>query len=370
MRRAFPISLLAVLAFVFFRPAFAQVAISVTFAPPALPVYEQPPCPGDGFFWTPGFWAWDADDYDYYWVPGTWVMPPEPGLLWTPAWWGWENGAFLFHDGFWASEVGFYGGINYGFGYFGEGFYGGRWDHDRFYYNRAVWNVNHTKIRNVYEDRTVVVNRNENRVSFNGGQGGTTARPTARDQQAANARHFPPARPQEENRQQARSNPMLRASTNHGKPPVAATTHPGGFKGKGVVAARAAGGPYQQPETRAGHQPGGENRRAGDNAMAAGAAAHARDVHPHTTLDQTAGGTKAHEKYQKQEQKLIEKQNKEHAKLEKQQAKEDHKAAKVANQQKQQQIEQRHQQQTKQMEQRHAEQQERIEPRQNPHQPR
>ncbi len=57
----------------------AQISISVTFAPPALPMYEQPPVPGDGYLWTPGYWAY-ADD-DYYWVPGTWVMPPEAGLL-------------------------------------------------------------------------------------------------------------------------------------------------------------------------------------------------------------------------------------------------------------------------------------------------
>ena len=42
--------------------ALAQVAISVTIAPPELPVYEQPVCPGDGYIWTPGYWAWDGDD--------------------------------------------------------------------------------------------------------------------------------------------------------------------------------------------------------------------------------------------------------------------------------------------------------------------
>lgn len=65
--------------------AFAQFSISVSFAPPELPVYEQPLCPGDGYLWTPGYWADAGDDDGYYWVPGTWVMTPEPGLLWTPA---------------------------------------------------------------------------------------------------------------------------------------------------------------------------------------------------------------------------------------------------------------------------------------------
>ncbi|SRR6266566_2798723 len=50
--------------------SFAQIRISVTFGPPALPVYDQPLCPGDGYLWAPGYWAWDDDDGDYYWVPG------------------------------------------------------------------------------------------------------------------------------------------------------------------------------------------------------------------------------------------------------------------------------------------------------------
>jgi hypothetical protein len=52
--------------------SFAQigVAVSIAFAPPDLPVYEQPLCPGEDYIWTPGYWAY-ADD-DYYWVPGTW----------------------------------------------------------------------------------------------------------------------------------------------------------------------------------------------------------------------------------------------------------------------------------------------------------
>src|SRR5580700_8658181 len=75
----------------------AQVAITVTVAPPELPVYEQPVCPGDDYIWTPGYWGW-ADD-GYYWVPGTWVLAPEPGYLWTPPYWGWNGAAFIFYDG-------------------------------------------------------------------------------------------------------------------------------------------------------------------------------------------------------------------------------------------------------------------------------
>ena len=74
--------------------SFAQVGVSITIAPPALPVYDQPLCPGDGYIWTPGYWAWD--DSEYYWVPGTWVMAPEVGYLWTPGYWGWGDGGYSF----------------------------------------------------------------------------------------------------------------------------------------------------------------------------------------------------------------------------------------------------------------------------------
>ena len=35
--------------------AYAQVSISISFAPPELPVYDQPLCPGEGYLWTPGY---------------------------------------------------------------------------------------------------------------------------------------------------------------------------------------------------------------------------------------------------------------------------------------------------------------------------
>jgi hypothetical protein len=40
----------------------AQI-ISITIAPPALPVYVQPAIPEPGFLWTPGYWAYGPDGY-------------------------------------------------------------------------------------------------------------------------------------------------------------------------------------------------------------------------------------------------------------------------------------------------------------------
>src|ERR1700733_7359040 len=86
--------------------ALGQVGISVniTIAPPALPIYVQPPIPAVGYIWVPGYWAYGDDGY--YWVPGTWIQPPEAGLLWTPGWWGWNNGVYVFNEGYWGPTVG------------------------------------------------------------------------------------------------------------------------------------------------------------------------------------------------------------------------------------------------------------------------
>ena len=76
----------------------------MAFGPPPLPVYEQPLCPDEGYIWTPGYWAYDDDYDDYYWVPGTWVMAPEVGFFWTPGYWGWEGEGFIFHEGYWGPQ--------------------------------------------------------------------------------------------------------------------------------------------------------------------------------------------------------------------------------------------------------------------------
>jgi len=128
--------------------AHAAVFVSVGIAPPAIPVYAQPECPGDGYIWTPGYWAWGPDGY--YWVDGAWVEPPYEDALWTPGWWGWGGGAYLWYPGYWGRTVGYYGGINYGFGYFGTGFYGGYWHGGHFWYNRAYNHFGHGFHGNFY----------------------------------------------------------------------------------------------------------------------------------------------------------------------------------------------------------------------------
>jgi hypothetical protein len=211
------------------------VAVQVREAPPALPDYEQPPCPEDGYLWTPGYWAWAGADY--YWVPGTWVQPPQGDVLWTPGYWGFARGAYVFHVGYWGPHVGFYGGVNYGFGYTGIGFAGGAWQGHHYAYNRAVTNVNVTVVRNTY-NTTVFNNVTVNKVSYNGGAGGITAAPSAQERQFAREQHIAPTGMQQQHTRLAARNPALFARANLGRPAIAATPRPGAFNGSGVVGAR------------------------------------------------------------------------------------------------------------------------------------
>ena len=208
--------------------SWAQIDVSVSIAPPELPVYDQPPLPADGYIWTPGYWAWDDEVQDYYWVPGTWVEAPQPDYLWTPGYWGAQGALFIWHAGYWGPQVGFYGGVDYGYGYPGRGYAGGYWRGGHLFYNRAVVNIGSTHITNVY-NRTVVNNVNVRRVSFNGGNGGVRAEPTAAEAAAARNRHIEATTAQREQVQTARGRPDLRAASNHGHPPVAATERAGNF---------------------------------------------------------------------------------------------------------------------------------------------
>jgi hypothetical protein len=205
----------------------------------------------------------------YYWVPGTWVLPPEPGFLWTPGYWGWSDGLFLWHAGYWGLHVGFYGGVNYGFGYTGVGYEGGYWRGREFFYNRAVNNVNMEKFTNVY-NRTVVNNVNVTRVSYNGGPGGLSARPTRAQAEAEHDRHIGATALQQQHQSFARRDRSQFASVNHGKPTVMASARPSEFHASG--AARPAG--KQAMATHgANHKPSNNARM--EHSSSGGGAAHA-----------------------------------------------------------------------------------------------
>ena len=197
----------------------AGVSLSINIAPPALQVYEQPVCPTDGYLWTPGYWGYR--DTGYYWIPGAWMAPPQAGFLWTPGYWGFSGGIYAFNAGYWGPTVGFYGGVNYGFGYGGHGFDGGRWEGGHFAYNTAVSRVNTTVIHNTYEQKVSV---NNNRTSFNGGSG-IAARPSAAETTMARQHNQPAATQTAENRGSAVNRTAPRPAATHTATHAATTSH-------------------------------------------------------------------------------------------------------------------------------------------------
>ncbi|MGA7202109.1 MAG: hypothetical protein WBX26_09780 [Candidatus Cybelea sp.] len=226
--RLLPALLAAVFIITLPVPAPAQFAIGVGVTvgvpPPPIPVYTIPVAPDPNYMYTPGYWGWGGGGY--YWVPGVWVAAPAVGVYWTPGYWGSYGGAYRWNAGYWGPRVGFYGGINYGFGYYGAGFVGGVWAGGGFRYNTAVWPVNRTYIHNTYYNKTIVNNYyNHSRVSYNGGHGGIAVRPTPAERSAWASRRYGPTPEQVTHARYASQDRTLYAKTNGGHPPVTATTH-------------------------------------------------------------------------------------------------------------------------------------------------
>jgi hypothetical protein len=321
-------------------------------APPDLPVYDQPPCPADGYIWTPGYWAWANGDY--YWIPGTWVQPPQSGYLWTPGYWVSSGTVFVFHEGYWGERVGFYGGVPYGYGYTGRGYEGGRWDRGHFAYNQSVNNVNVTVVHNVYNttviNNTTIVN-NVTRVSYNGGNGGIAARPTQEEEQAGQMRHVGLVPGQTEQVRVARANPQLRVSANQGRPPIAATPRAGVFSDRDVVAARE-GGQVHAPLATAVPHPN--------------PVVHPTDLPTMQHESPNTGDPRLDHRYQDQRDKLAAQQNRERLDLQQRQDKDHQQLQRNGDAAKMQMLEQRHQQQTQTLAAKHNQQVQDLRTRQQP----
>ena len=202
--------------------------------PPPLPEYSQPPAPGEDYLWTPGYWSYAADDY--YWVPGVWVLAPYVNALWTPPWWGFDNGYYRWHSGYWGPHIGYYGGIDYGYGYTGRGYYGAYWNNGTVYYNRTVTNVDSSRIRNFY-NHDVPNDRRGNRVSYNGGRGGIEARPTPQELAVVRDPRIPPVGAQVQHMREASTNRAQFASGGRVQPAA-------------LVASRPLATPYKAPAPR------------------------------------------------------------------------------------------------------------------------
>lgn len=207
-----------------------QPTEEATQPPPPLPDYAQPPAPDDGYIWTPGYWAWGP--YGYYWVPGVWVEPPYVGGLWTPGYWGFYGGRYLWYPGHWGFHIGWYGGINYGFGYVGFGYEGGYWNGGHFFYNRVYNNINARNVHNVYSYyANVRVNNNMHvnagaRPSYHGGPSGVQSQPRPSEGAAYREPTAPRMSTQVQHAQNYSTQRGQYATENHGRPPTTAETRP------------------------------------------------------------------------------------------------------------------------------------------------
>jgi hypothetical protein len=134
--------------------------------------------------------------------------------------------------------VGYYGGVNYGFGYMGIGFAGGMWRGGVFAYNTAVMHVGIGGgwAHNTYEDRAIV-DRNTvargSRVAFSGGPGGINHPATAEERVAERDQHVGATSFQSQHLATARADHTSYAKANGGRPqnlaasrPLAAESHP------------------------------------------------------------------------------------------------------------------------------------------------
>ena len=76
----------------------AQISVSITLAPPPLPVYEQPVLVQEGSLWAPGYWEWRGGAH--VWIPGRW-MGERHGYHWVPDRWDQVGGHWHHFPGHW-----------------------------------------------------------------------------------------------------------------------------------------------------------------------------------------------------------------------------------------------------------------------------
>jgi hypothetical protein len=87
----------------------------------------------------------------------------------SAGYWDYDNGVYVWYAGYWGPAVGYYGGIDYGYGYTGDGYHGGYWNHGAFYYNRTVNTITTVNITSVY-NQSVDEHFRDRHISYHGGR--------------------------------------------------------------------------------------------------------------------------------------------------------------------------------------------------------
>jgi hypothetical protein len=74
----------------------SQVSVSAAGPPPKAETI--PPAPNPNWYWAPGFWQRQGDQY--VWTRGHWVEP-RPSQVYVNSYWTVENGTQVFHESRW-----------------------------------------------------------------------------------------------------------------------------------------------------------------------------------------------------------------------------------------------------------------------------
>jgi len=81
-------------------PGGVSVGIDIGTPPPA-PVVEVVPESRPGYFWMPGYWAWEG--HRHVWVKGAWEKE-RPGYAYAPGRWEQRGDRWHFEPGSWKEQ--------------------------------------------------------------------------------------------------------------------------------------------------------------------------------------------------------------------------------------------------------------------------
>jgi hypothetical protein len=84
-----------------FGPPYVEgaVGIEVGSGPPGVRTEVRIAAPGDGYYWVPGYYDWNGNDW--YWVSGVWQRPPHDHARWVEPRYQHHRGHWQYYRGHW-----------------------------------------------------------------------------------------------------------------------------------------------------------------------------------------------------------------------------------------------------------------------------
>ena len=79
----------------------AEVGVVIGEPPPPPRVETVPVAPVTGYVWRPGYWRWDEGRY--LWIPGAYIVAPQPLAAWISGHWVPAGGGWMWVAGYWRS---------------------------------------------------------------------------------------------------------------------------------------------------------------------------------------------------------------------------------------------------------------------------